>query len=89
MERFLSKIQKTLKLFLALALMSAIGSSAFSAQPEWYSKLRQIKPLVTTRQEVEELFGHPKISDDYESRVGRAIEYKLKDGELSIVYSLV
>jgi hypothetical protein len=56
-------------------------------EPKWYSKLRQIKPLITTKQEVEKLFNYPKVTDAYEGIWSNSVDYKLKEGELSISYS--
>lgn len=65
-----------------------MNSSLYSATPKWFSKLNQIKLLTTTRQEVEKLFGYPEITYTSKGRWNETIEYKLKEGQLSVDYSL-
>ncbi|HEX8247642.1 MAG TPA: hypothetical protein VF599_05705 [Pyrinomonadaceae bacterium] len=72
----------------AVILILTLNSSLYGAAPAWFSKLKQIELLKTTRQNVEELLGRPKITDAYESRLGQVVEYKLKAGELTVLYSL-
>lgn len=86
-QRLLPKIQVTVKIVLVVILVLTTNSSLFSATPKWFSKLKQIKLLTTTRQEVEKLFDSPKVTDTYEWDGRKVIEYKLKEGELTIVYS--
>src|SRR3954464_1185825 len=79
---------KIVELFLIFVFISATNAAALNSKPKWYSKLRQIKLMITTRQEVEKLFDHPKVTYTYDGAVGRSVEYKIKEGRLSVVYSL-
>lgn len=86
MERFLPEIQEILRMTM-MAIIILISSSVISAQPMWYSKLRQIKLMVNARQEVEKLLNFPRVADTYEWDGRKVVEYKIKEGELTIVYS--
>jgi hypothetical protein len=80
---------KFLKLILLIVFVSTFNSFAVAgAAPKWYSKLRQIKLMETTRQEIEKLFDNPRVIDTSDGWSGRGVEYRLKEGELDVTYSL-
>lgn len=62
--------------------------SIYGAPPEWFIKLKQIKILESTRQEIETLFNHPKITYESVGQETVSVEYALKQGELYVSYSL-
>lgn len=89
MGRILSKIQKnTIILFLSVVFILVMGSFAYGKEPQWYSKLRQIKVLITTREEFEKLFDYPRVIETSQGKTYKTVKYKLKSGELSVNYSL-
>jgi len=86
-ERFDEKIRDTVKLFSVIALILVIVSLAYGRKPSWYTKFKQIKPLISTKQDIERIFKNPKIIFTYDEGWIKTIEYKLKEGRLSISYS--
>lgn len=84
----ISKIQESVKLLFAIALICAMSFPTYSAKLAWFSKLNQIKLLTTTREEVEKLFGYPTITYKSKGKWNETIEYKLKEGQLTVDYSL-
>lgn len=87
MEQLLSKIQVTVKLFLTAFLILTINLSAHSKTPKWYLKLKQVKLMVTTKQEVEKLFNYPEATNTFDGEWSKNIDYNLKEGKLSVSYS--
>lgn len=67
------------RLVLAFVFTLLISSTVFSQPPEWYQKLRQIKPMVSTRQDLENLFNSPEIERIFEGEWYKEIKYKIKD----------
>lgn len=88
MEQFLSKIQKqTIGFFLIIVIILAVSVFAYSIEPKWFSNLRQVKPMITTKQEVEKLFDYPKVRYTFDGEWSKKVDYILKEGELSVFYS--
>lgn len=88
MKQFKTIIKKTVQPFLIIIFILSTILFAYSTQPKWYSKLRKIKVLKTTREDIEKLFGHPQITYVFQGHFTNLVEYKLKEGQLSIAYSL-
>lgn len=81
-------MSKILKSILVITLISMLIVFVNAATPKWYLKLRQIKLMETKQEQIEKLFNYPKVIDSYDGEIGRSIKYQLKEGELSVVYSL-
>lgn len=87
MEQLLSKIQITVTVFLIVVFILVTNLFASNTKPKWFSKLRQIELLVTTRQEIEKLFNYPEVVNAFEGESSKRVKYRLKEGELFISYS--
>jgi hypothetical protein len=76
---------KTLIIFIGIVLILGTNSIAYSQDPpKWFTKLRQIKPMTTTKQEIELDYGPGKSTKMFGEKT---YEYSHKEGNLIILYS--
>ena len=66
-------------IFIILVLIA----STYSQEPDWFTKVKQIKVLESTKQDVERVFNSPVV----EQIRGTTIDYKFDWGRLSVSYS--
>jgi hypothetical protein len=69
------------KLFVVILVTTFFNFAAHAQNNSWLKTLTKIKPLESTEKDVEEILGRPK---DRYSNIG---EYKIEDGEVSVIYS--
>lgn len=87
MGRLLSKIQINKKYVAATFFVLLINLQVYSKPPMWYTNFKQIKLMISTKQDVEKLFNYPKISYVFDGDWSENIDYKIKEGKLSVSYS--
>jgi hypothetical protein len=56
-------------------------------EPNWHIRLKQIKPLVSLKEDVEKAFAFPKIRKSFVDEGIEAVFYDTAEGELSVEYS--
>jgi hypothetical protein len=72
----------------AVTLILLISSTLqVFAVPRWYEKFKKVRIFESTRAEVESLFGNPKIEYTFAGEWSTNVDYKLKEGELTVYYS--
>ncbi len=57
--------------------------SVFSQEPDWLVKIKNIKPLVSTREDVIKMFGEPLEKE----RISYGKYYDFKDGRMNVIYA--
>lgn len=87
MGQILSKLQISMKLLLFTFFVFAMSISVYCKTPKWYLNFKQVELMVSTKQMVEELFNYPEIVYAYNGGWSKNIDYKIKEGKLSVSYS--
>lgn len=94
MERSFNNDWSEIKQFiLCLCIIFIFTNSMCASELNWLLKLRKLKILESTKEEVERMFDNPKIVDysnlakKEKNGWGEKIEYKTKEGYLEALYS--
>jgi len=74
--------------FFTLLLVLILSGSAFAQTPEWYVGLSRIKVFESTMSDVERAFSSPKVVEERTGGAGLTFDYAIKEGRLSVTYSL-
>jgi predicted ATPase len=77
-----------MKNILSLLFILYLVISVHAQQPAWYQKLKQVKPFISSKADVERIFGDAGV---YKSFIGEGVEFvyyeATGEGKLSVVYS--
>lgn len=74
-------------IFLILMYIWNCNLSIYAQMPDWYIKLKQISPIVSTKADVEKFFGAADRTRIIDNSTRILSSYNLEDGWLSITYS--
>jgi outer membrane protein assembly factor BamE (lipoprotein component of BamABCDE complex) len=72
---------------LTLFAITLFYVSANADEPNWYLKLSQVKVLESSKQDVESLFGNPRITQSFENFGINFVFYETNEGEFTVQYS--
>lgn len=87
MGKIHKKLSIVIKLLLLVLFCFKTDSLAFSEEPNWYLKLKQIKMLETTKTEVEKIFSSYKVRYINKFNREQVYYYKSKGSEIIVTYS--
>lgn len=77
---------KKIYLLFSLVVIFLLCFSANGNQPEWYAKLKQIKPLKSSKQDVERVFNFPQIRNSFKENRIEVVYYEIADGKFTVEY---
>ncbi len=76
-----------MKIIISFVIILVLHFSAYSNEPNWYVKFKQIKPLITSREEVEKLFSFPRVKTSFIDAGIEVVFYETEEGKLTVYYS--
>lgn len=83
-NRNYQNVNSLLILLIVLLLPSLIKAK----EPDWYIKLKQIKPAESTRADVERIFDSPIAKPIYVDNGLELVHYQTAEGKMSVEYSI-
>jgi hypothetical protein len=79
---------KTMFKLLTIMWLLTINHHVMAQEPEWFKKLKQLKPLFTSKSDVENLFGNLKVKKQFIDKGIESVFYEApEDAFLSLKYS--
>lgn len=70
-----------------IVLVIIFNFSALGKEPEWFTKFKQIQVLKSTREDVEKMFGFPKVIQVRKGKWSQTIDYEFNGGRFEVSYS--
>jgi len=70
-----------------IGLVIFVSTFAEGQNPVWLDRLIQITPLKSSKQDVETVFGNPKIKESFEKRNVEFVYYDIPEGRITLEYS--
>ena len=78
----------TRHIYLIISVLALIlSTSAYAQEPDWYKKLKLIKPLESTSEDVERVFGNIKPQSGFSNEKGSMAYYEILGGHFYVDYS--
>lgn len=77
---------KNIYLFISVFAL-ILSTSAYAQEPDWYKKLRLIKPLESTSGDVERVFGNIKPKSSFTNETGSMASYDISEGRFYVYYA--
>jgi len=70
-----------------IGLIIFVSTFAEGQNPIWLDRLIQIIPLKSSKEDVETVFGNPKITENFEKRNLELVYYDIPEGRIVVEYS--
>lgn len=78
---------RKINLLFSLVIVFFLYFSAKGEESSWYRKLKQIKPLISSKQDIERIFASPKIRRTFEDDEIEFVLYETSEGKFTVEYS--
>jgi hypothetical protein len=75
------------RIFSVYIVILFFSFTLFGQPPSWYSKIKQIRLLETTRADAERILLPVEVVSEFKGEVGVRVEYRLPGASISVIYS--